>query len=483
MNRIETKIIVMVTNKLAAAKECEAKTDLIEELSENLYQRYLDLTAAGVPEQEALQQAMDSLGDVRELLEYLAYLSEEEGGAGGQEELTWKPLEPLESLDSMEGESQSDSKSDDGEENKSENGYSYGKNRSQGFSTERLEKGIEDIVNMAMSAARGAVDLASDTVRSVSKELKEKYPDGIRFEFNSKNWSNGRSQDDSDEDCECVIPCDTIHSIDVNLTNGDIHFMVEDAAQNITLSGDTSGVEFAIGEDGVLSVRQRTTASSSVLFGRGGGWADLEITVPFKPWKRIGLQSIAGDITLEDSLVCDALYLNSKSGDVTLDAGSSLINAEKMAVRTLSGDVNASGLVGSLYINSTSGDVTVEDCDLQTCGVIATSGDICVECRAKEMNCSSSSGDIEITCIDQAPNSVKVATTAGDVCLEMYGGDGFTLAYRTVSGDISYDVDNLDQWTEQRDSNKKGAIIYRSGQPTQVQISTVSGDIDLMLEP
>ncbi|MBP3701593.1 MAG: hypothetical protein J6I64_06870, partial [Lachnospiraceae bacterium] len=85
MNRIETKIIVMVTNKLAVAKDCEAKTELIEELSENLYQRYLDLTVAGVPEQEALQQAMDSLGDVRELLEYLAYLSEDEGGAGAEE--------------------------------------------------------------------------------------------------------------------------------------------------------------------------------------------------------------------------------------------------------------------------------------------------------------------------------------------------------------------------------------------------------------
>ena len=87
MNRIETKIIVMVTNKLAAAKECDAKTDLIEELSENLYQRYLDLTAAGVPEQAALCRAMDSLGDVKELLEYLAYLSEDEGGAGIAEPL------------------------------------------------------------------------------------------------------------------------------------------------------------------------------------------------------------------------------------------------------------------------------------------------------------------------------------------------------------------------------------------------------------
>ena len=58
MNRIETKIIVMVTNALAGAKDSEAKTELIEELSNNLYQRYMDLTAAGVPEQEALDQAM-----------------------------------------------------------------------------------------------------------------------------------------------------------------------------------------------------------------------------------------------------------------------------------------------------------------------------------------------------------------------------------------------------------------------------------------
>ena len=48
MNRIETRIIMMVTNRLSAAKDSEEKTELIEELSENLYQRYTDLTAADV---------------------------------------------------------------------------------------------------------------------------------------------------------------------------------------------------------------------------------------------------------------------------------------------------------------------------------------------------------------------------------------------------------------------------------------------------
>ena len=83
MNRIETKIVIMVTNRLAAAKDSDAKMELIEELSENLYQRYQDLTAAGVSEEEALAQAMDSLGDVKELL---AYLKEEAKGQAAEKE-------------------------------------------------------------------------------------------------------------------------------------------------------------------------------------------------------------------------------------------------------------------------------------------------------------------------------------------------------------------------------------------------------------
>ena len=79
MNRIETKIIIMVTNQLAPAKESDTKTEMIEEVSENLYQRYLELAGQGMPEDEALERAMETLGDVGELLTFLRE-SEEEGG-------------------------------------------------------------------------------------------------------------------------------------------------------------------------------------------------------------------------------------------------------------------------------------------------------------------------------------------------------------------------------------------------------------------
>ena len=38
--KTKTRMIIAVTNELAAAPQSDAKDDLIEELSENLYQRY-----------------------------------------------------------------------------------------------------------------------------------------------------------------------------------------------------------------------------------------------------------------------------------------------------------------------------------------------------------------------------------------------------------------------------------------------------------
>ena len=61
----------IVTKRLAAAPESTAKSELIEELSENLFSRYTDLTAGGVSEEDARDRAVDALGDTNELVEYL----------------------------------------------------------------------------------------------------------------------------------------------------------------------------------------------------------------------------------------------------------------------------------------------------------------------------------------------------------------------------------------------------------------------------
>ena len=77
MDRIKTRIIIAVAERLSGAKDSNTKTELIEELSENLYQRYADLAAEGMSEEDAYLRAMEDLGDVSELLEYLEDMGSE----------------------------------------------------------------------------------------------------------------------------------------------------------------------------------------------------------------------------------------------------------------------------------------------------------------------------------------------------------------------------------------------------------------------
>lgn len=58
-----------VSRRLERAADGELKREIVEELSGNLYAKYEDLTAAGLDPEEAYGQAMDSLGDVSELIE------------------------------------------------------------------------------------------------------------------------------------------------------------------------------------------------------------------------------------------------------------------------------------------------------------------------------------------------------------------------------------------------------------------------------
>ena len=142
MDRIKTRLIIAVTNRLRirksiAAEDTNAKADLIEELSENLYQRYLDLIGSGVSEEDAYRQALDDLGDVDELLEYLRSL-----GPDGE-------------LPRQQEEGQ---------------GRDY---------LNEFLRGAEEVVRETISQTKDAVGQAKVIVRDVTEKLREKYPNGF----------------------------------------------------------------------------------------------------------------------------------------------------------------------------------------------------------------------------------------------------------------------------------------------------------------
>ena len=163
MDRMKTKFIIAVTTRLAAAEDSNAKTDLIEELSENLYQRYLDLVASGMTEEAAYASALEDLGDVDELLAYLQ-------GLGPDGELPHQA-------------------------------GSQGRD----YFNEFL-RGAEEVVRETISQTKEAVDQAKVIFRDVAEKLKEKYPNGfdgsIHVHFNDNDDDHGEHPDGDDHEEE-----------------------------------------------------------------------------------------------------------------------------------------------------------------------------------------------------------------------------------------------------------------------------------------
>lgn len=466
MNRIETKIIIMVTNRLASAKESDAKTEMIEELSENLYQRYLELTEQGTPEDAALAKAMESLGDVEELLAYLR----EAGGAQTEE---------VRAEEKQVGESQAEDMKSEEPRTEAEKD-AQGKGAAQEWSFEfkkDLESSIDTIVNFALDTAKVAQDIALDTAKAatetakatvvyakdvakdVSEQWKERYPDGV---FSQYDESKGQKVN-----CTAVAVTDAIHSLDIRLMNGDVSLYVVDKDDTyIEVNGDTQEVETILRDDGVLSIVQENTASASFFFLRGMRHCDIVVTLPRKVWNRISISTMNGDVLVEPELECRELHVSTASGDIQM----SQLVCDNVTCHSGSGDVKVKELAGNLYAATKSGDVWVRG-RLGRSELHSISGDVELYGICGEVMTSSTSGDVQVD-LENVPQTVEASSVSGDCTIRVPRGDGMHISYRTVSGDFSTNLPLTTNMTK-----KRGETTLGDGAGTRISVSSTSGDV------
>lgn len=463
MNRIETKIIIMVTNRLAAAKDSDAKTEMIEELSENLYQRYLELVESGIAEDVALQQALDSLGDVDELL---SFLSETEGnGFSGQQAAKEQDVAAgSASAQDAGGQEPAWETDADGQDIGKESGASEenasSKENSSSFTREDFENGIEEIVNAAISAAKEAVDCTKNVAKDVSVQIKEMYSDGRFQSFTSQRSKRSESM---------TIPVESVNALEINMTNGDIALHSADGEDiEIEISGDVEEVETMLKGDGILSIGQRSTASTAFFFMRGVKHADVEVLLPKKVWESVALSTVNGDIEIEDELICRKLIAKTTSGDLNMER----VSSERIELKQCSGDIHGEDLSGNVHAESKSGEIEISG-TLGRCELFSVSGSVRFEGECQEANCSSTSGDVELD-LANLPEKIKCNSISGncDCEFEIPEGKGFRLSYRTVSGRFSSDLP-----LEGRIEEKRGDAVYGENVSGQINLSSVSGDI------
>jgi len=476
MENMRTKFVIAVTGKLAPAADSDAKVELIEELSENLYSRWQDLIAQGVDENEAYNRAMEDLGNVDELLAYL------------------------------------DSLGPDGELPKQDG-------RAKDFTSELLH-GVEGIVRETVSQTKDAVDQAAVIVRNVADKIKERYPDGfkgkvyVRFDGDQDGGSavvepveDTGEKPDSDEAgafreepkpeqdkgwsftvgynkrrggffCEnsrvrkvegTAFPSQEFKGIDIQI-NGDVNVLLDDDPDgDIVLSGDVENLETRVSDDGVLSIRQGNTATSSFFFLRGLASADVILTLPRRFWDFIQISTTSGDVDLEVGLEVGQLSIKTTSGDARIN----VLEFQDLIFRSASGELDSEELRGrNVRAESASGDIRLAGC-FDSVRTGTASGDIELEGSVRELYGTTASGDVEAD-LQLVPEKMEMSSKSGDCEVAMPGGEGFTLQFSTVSGELDSDFPLVGPI-----GKRSGEAIHLDGGGRTFRMSSVSGDIIL----
>ncbi len=515
MNRIETKIIIMVTNQLAPAKESDTKTEMIEEVSENLYQRYLELAGQGMPEDEALERAMETLGDVGELLTFLRE-SEEEGGDAehvqeGRAQAEGAKPEEVRAENARAGEARteavteegsdargkdtapeggsdaraddaapeegsdartddaapeegSDARTDDAatdaeggsgaqkENGRQERDWSAEFKRDLESGIKDLESGIDAFVNLALDKAKVAQDIAFDTAKVAQETAKATVVHAKGVAKDvTEQWKDVSEQWKERYPDGVFSQYEGARGQKSECTA----VAVTDAIHSLDIrlmNGDVL-VRVVDKDDTYIEVDGDTQEVDTVLRDDGVLSIVQENTASASFFFLRGMRHCNIVVRLPKK-VWNRVSVSTVNGDVSIEQE---LECQELHVSTASGDILMSRVVGdNVVCHSGSGDIDVKDL-AGNLYAATKSGDVTVRGRLGRCELRSISGDVEF-----------------------FGGGSEALCSST-SGDVQVKLENVPRKVEATSVSGDCAVELPRGDGMHVSYRTVSGDFSTNL--
>ncbi len=568
MDNIKLKLVQAVAAQLAAAPDSPAKAELVEELSDNLYRRFLDMTCAGMGEEEAFRRAMDDLGDVDELLSYLGASSSKDDTTittqGGQTRIE-RPdgravvinhgdSQPIIINRTGADQSQSGAGGDGQPQGQPQSGPDAAQN-----DLDAILANVSEICRIAMDQAKDAVRQAKESIRqrtswesgdghvhvrfdastpSAPPEPPEppeppappapespESPEppeppepptstGWAFEAEAdtdqgkffvgggpkqqrdviygfgydKNkggffaqwgeWRGGpeargprfsgqdASMESNEDGSYSVGALRDLRGIVVQTIAGDVTINVNQPADaGVIIDGDVDDLDVTCSADGVLTIREGRTASSSFFSRRGFGSADVELSLPCRHWELLGITTTSGDVELYgDGMDLDQLTVKTASGDLNCH----LRSCGELRFHSASGDLELFGACADLHAETMSGDITLHG-ELDDALLKTASGDIETDGLIRRFLGSSMSGDLHVE-TSQLPEVMEMSTKSGDCEARIPDGGPFTLRHKTVSGETDFAFPLR---------YEHGLAVYGDGSGPCYSMTTISGSLSL----
>lgn len=462
MDEMKQRILDVVSASLSGAPDSDARTELIEELTDNLYRRYEELLAAGTNPEDAFARAMDDLGDTSELVEYLKGLAPDEG-------LPHQSAAP--------------------EEPPRDDGGWPGRDE-----LNDLLDSVSEALQSAMGQAGEVLRQASDAIRNTRLHVDFNPNDqrsyGFGYDrdqggfyarssgpFSGAGAPAGETPEDGgtagnggiwfDEDGDCYVVDDrnrSLRGVNIETVNGDVTVHRIEEGAPVQVGGDVAQLDVRVTGDGMLLIRQGKTASSSFFFLRGLSSADVELYLPRRAWEFLQVSAVNGDVNLGEGLAVGNLAVKTSSGNLSGE----LERCGQLTFKSSSGDVELSGLTGHARAETMSGDVTLSG-DLREAQLSSVSGDVELTGAAQAARLSSVSGDVALR-VSNLPERADLSSKSGDCSLVIPDQAPFTVLYRTTSGDFDSDF-------PLRHTNR-GAL-YGDGGARAFSLSTISGDMEV----
>lgn len=333
MNHIETKLVIQLSKRLANAAESREKLDLIEELTDNLYQKYLELTEKGASEEEALNTVMDSLGDVDELVNFL---NEEYGSSDHTD-----PLPVSLNMPGAFPEVKNGAQDPEQKFSNAQNTYMKSDDEFPDILCEHIHsikanlRSVDIEVEVCADCDRIIVDCDGDDIEiteSADGELLLNRTEKRSGSFFSRFLSRSTT-------LTLTLPAKMWQRIELNTSSGDITINSSLQCRELEIGTASGDIE--------LTYVQASRAEIHTASGNITAKADCE---------ELSAGTASGDIEFTDSH-CLSADLGTASGDITTEN----LNCDHLEVGTASGDseLTFSQLPQTLNVSSASGDCSI----------------------------------------------------------------------------------------------------------------------------
>lgn len=159
--------------------------------------------------------------------------------------------------------------------------------------------------------------------------------------------------------------------------------------------------------------------------------------------RRVACDTSSGDVTIDEMAALETLRVSTSSGDIDVEAGEKAAPLAEVTLKTMSGDVDYSGVCTRGAFTSISGDVDVKG-QLETVQMKSTSGDENFTQWGpglRQVECQSTSGDVKVYLPwDTYGVVANMRSVSGDCRSASFppaqNGEQVLITAHTVSGDV-----------------------------------------------